>query len=206
MLNPDQKRTLASSLADIRKLSLAGQALVRGSANAVELSAMAAVCNPGKTKDIAAKDRGFLSFQATIDRAQGLLTQMDPEGLSSRDVENHAVFNDAVPRDSLIRAEPQDMVGKVAIINAYRDLSFARTILKALKDKFTMEILSNPGTRTLSDKPKKAKKASALDKLNALVLANPTLTGAEIIALMTNPVTPEVQMVQVAPMSMAAVA
>ena len=201
MLTQDQKRTLASSLADIRKLSLAGQALCRGSANAVEQSAMAAVCNPGKTKDIDAKDRGFLQFQATIDRAQNLLHIMDPEGLASK-----ASFEcaDAVPRDALIRAEPQDLVGKVAIINAFRDLSFARTILRALKDKFGPEVLANPGTRTLSDKPKKAKKISPMDKLNALILANPGMTGQEILALMNGQVTPQV--VQVAPLAMAAVA
>ena len=201
MLNQDQKRTLASSLADIRKLSLAGQALCRGSANAVEQSAMAAVCNPGKTKDIDAKDRGFLQFQATIDRAQNLLHIMDPEGLASK-----ASFEcaDAVPRDALIRAEPQDLVGKVAIVNAFRDLSFARTILRALKDKFGPEVLANPGTRTLSDKPKKAKKAQAPDAkaiLAAMIAEHPNLTGAEILALMTAP-----QVVQVAPLAMVAVA
>ena len=205
MLNQDQKRTLASSLADIRKLSLAGQALCRGSANAVEQSAMAAVCNPGKTKDIDAKDRGFLCFQATIDRAQNLLSQLDPEGLSAKDSDKHSFhFADAVPRDALIRAEPQDLVGKVAIINAFRDLSFARTILRALKDKFGPEVLSNPGTRTLSDKPKKAKKISPMEKMAALVLANPGMTGGEILGLMN--VQNTAQVVQVAPLAMAAVA
>lgn len=200
MLNQDQKRTLASSLADIRKLSLAGQALVRGSANSVEQSAMAAVCNPGKTKDIAAKDRGFLSFQSTIDRAQNLLHLMDTDCLSSDFVFD---CDDAVPRDALIRAEPQDLVGKVAIINAFRDLSFARTILRALKDKFGMEVLANPGTRTLSDKPKRAKKAPAPDAkaiLAAMIAEYPNMSGAEILALMTKPE------VQAAPRAMAAVA
>ena len=197
MLNPDQKRTLASSLADIRKLSLAGQALVRGSANTVEQAAMAAVCQPGKTKDVDAKDRGFLNFQSTIDRAQNLLHILDPEGLASK---NSFDCTDSVPRDALIRAEPQDLVGKVAIINAFRDLSFARTILRALKDKFGMEVLANPGTRTLSDKPKKAKKAQAPDAkaiLAAMIAENPNLTGAEILARMSAPA------VQVAPLAMA---
>ena len=200
MLSDIQKRTLASSLADIRKLSLAGQALCRGSANAVEQSAMAAVCSPGKTKDIDAKDRGFLCFQATIDRAQNLLHIMDPEGLASK-----ATFEctDAVPRDALIRAEPQDLVGKVAIVNAFRDLSFARTILRALRDTFGMEVLANPGTLALSGKAKKAKKAPAPDAkaiLAAMIAEYPNMSGAEILALMTAPVAP------VAPLAMAAVA
>ena len=200
MLNPDQKRILASSLADIRKLSLAGQALCRGSANAVEQSAMAAVCNPGKTKDIDAKDRGFLQFQATIDRAQNLLHIMDPEGLAAK---NNFECTDAVPRDALIRAEPQDLVGKVAIVNAFRDLSFARTILSALKDTFGMEVLANPGTLALSGKVKKAKKAQAPDAkaiLAVMIAEYPNMSGAEILALMTAPVAP------VAPLAMAAVA
>ena len=205
MLNQDQKRTLAASLADIRKLSLAGQALVRGSANTVEQAAMAAVCQPGKTKDVDAKDRGFLNFQSTIDRAQNLLHILDPEGLAAK---NSFECADSVPRDALIRAEPQDLVGKVAIINAFRDLSFARTILRALKDKFGMEVLAHPGTRTLSDKPKKAKKAPAPDAkaiLAAMIAEYPNMSGAEILALMSEPVAP-MSMAAVAPMSMAAVA
>lgn len=183
MLNPDQKRTLASTLGDLRKLTLAGQALLAGKANQIEQAAMSAVCNPGKTKDLAPKERGFLAFQTTIDRAANLVAIMDASMghcASKYDFE----CEDVLPRDALIRAQPQDLVGKVSIVNAYRDLSSARRIWRDMKVKFPEEVLSNPGTVTLEGRTKKAKSSQdpELARLIALAAQNPAAHGQELLA------------------------
>jgi hypothetical protein len=151
MLPKAEKATLSGTLADLRKLTLAGYALLRGNANIAEEHAMAQVCNPGKTQYVSRDMRGFLAFQSTLDRASHLLHEADKEtGILT--VETHSLAE--IPRDALIasRNRQSELTGNAGIVNAYAVVQAARNVYVALKAKYTTEQLAHPGTVNLNGK------------------------------------------------------
>ncbi len=189
-LNTSQRAKLSTARGDLKLLILAGQAILRGKANAIEENAMAKVCNPGKTASTDKADRGFLAFGPTLDRFCNLLKIADTEELHNSFEHSTAA---AVPRDALIGARLRpEMIGNSALQNDYILASQARSVWLSLKDKYkdSPDALTSPGTLTLQNKPRKSKRernneAIEMAALMAQHAGNPTALGEAIIAYHT---------------------
>jgi hypothetical protein len=171
-LSADQNAKLASTIRDLRDFHLAGIALVRGKANAIEEASLSKLANPGKTKHIDKEDRGILAVQKMIDRASGLLRLA-----LGKVVENYNMALTAeVPRESCIQARNGvntngDETVKAAWATDYAVVQAAKTTWLALKTKYSEEQLASPGSLTLEAKATKeraAKVKSDLAIFNAL--------------------------------------
>ncbi len=187
-LSPNHKSMWAPTFGDLRNLTDAGFALLRGKANAVEENAMAKVCNPGKTASIPKEKRGFLAFQSTLDRAAFLLKQVGAEELV--DKYDHECAQ-PIPRDNLIAARVRsDLAGQTLIVNAYRTLQNARNCYIQLKDKYGVEMLSNIGSKTLSDKPRKVTKkqeCGTMDAIRKMFGNDAAKMGEQVLKYLDNP-------------------